>query len=298
MGIRWFFVFFFFLPLWGFAQLQDSHFYKVAEEDISSPFQLNSLWKVHVEGSLLKVREQTSQTLRFKMYGKMDLKLAPRLRVEFEPYLVLTEGPVQMEHLRRFNDQDTGFVQMYQGFLHFRPFEGFSLQAGAINQGFLNAPLLMDDDPALSLLAGYLHIRENYEWQLVAQQSMLSFENSFRRYGEIARLPFFTSLFAYGEWLPSDLYSFKGHATGFYFTPLPGVIANESRLYGNSIEGGKNPAPVFCTVTMVPTLMSVLSGVSAPACICLWVTVGFSIWQPLRVKTGQRPSTLSWIWTT
>ena len=232
--------------LWGpglaWAQLQDSHFYKVDDSEISSDFHLDSFWKTHIEGSVLRDRKQLAQMMKIKMHGRLDVELNSWLKMEFEPYLVFTEGSVQSH---RFSDRENGMIQMRQGFFRLIPVEGLSLQAGAINQDFLRAPLLMDDKPALSLLAGYLHIRKNYEWQLVAQQSMLSFENYFRRYGEISHLPFLTSLFAYGEWLPSHLYSFKGHLTGYYFSPLPGVIANESRLYGNSIAGGAKTSSRF-----------------------------------------------------
>ena len=117
-----------------------------------------------------------------------------------------------------------------------------SLQIGAINQDYLSAPLLVSDQAFLSALVGYSHIRSKYEWQVVVQQSMPSVINSFRRLNEIADSPYFSSLFLYGEWLPSDHYSFKGHLTTFYFTSLPSFIAYQSKTYGNTVFGEKSSA--------------------------------------------------------
>ena len=224
-----------------YAQLQDSHFYKVNAEEISSDFTLKSAWKSSMEGSLFNnsIQGNRERLMKVKLYGRFNIEWADMASVEFEPYLVISQGETQY---RRFTKTESSPIQMKNGFVHIRPLTGMSLQAGAVNQGFLASPLLVSDHTFLSLLAGYLHIKQNYEVQVVLQQAMPSFVNTFKRYSEIDKAPYFTSLFVYGEWLPSNLISFKGHTTGFYFTRLPSFIAHNSKLYGNSITGNQSLA--------------------------------------------------------
>ena len=220
------------------AQLQDSHFYKVDQSDISSEFEVQGFWRPHIEGSFLSNREGRERLMKIKLYGKFDVEFNSYISGRFEPYLVIKEGEIQ----RRFTRSESTFVQMYQGFFDVRPMEGMSLQIGAVNQDYLSAPLLVSDQAFLSALIGYSHIKSKYEWQVVVQQSMPSVINSFRRHNEIADSPYFSSLFVYGEWLPSDYYSFKGHVTGFYFADLPSFIAYQSKTYGNTVSGEKSSA--------------------------------------------------------
>ena len=221
------------------AQLQDSHFYKVSDEEISSDFKVDSFWKTQVEGFFLSNKESRQRLMKVKLYGKFDLELNPYISAHFAPYLVVKEGEVQ----KRFQSLDeSATIQMHQGFFEVKPADGFNLQIGSINQEYLSSPLLVTDRAFLSALFAYTYIKEKYEIQTVLQQSMPSVVNSFRRYNEIADAPFFTSLFTYGEWLPSDFYSFKGHITGFYFTNLPPFIAHQSKTYGNTILGERSSA--------------------------------------------------------
>ena len=220
------------------AQLQDSHFYKVDKGDISSDFDIQGFWRPHIEGYFLSNREGRERLMKVKLYGKFDVDFNSYVSGHFEPYLSIQEGEVQ----RRWTRSESSFIQMYQGFFDVHPMEGMSLQIGAINQGYLSAPLLVSDQAFLSALFGYSHIRGQYEWQVVVQQSMPSIINSFRRHNEIADSPYFSSLFVYGEWLASDYYSFKAHGTGFYFTDLPAFIAYQSKTYGNTVSGEKSSA--------------------------------------------------------
>ena len=221
------------------AQLQDSHFYKVDDGEISSDFKVDSSWKTHIEGSFLSNNESRERLMKIKLYGKFDLEFNSYIFGRFEPYLVVKEGEVQH---RRFVRSESSVIQMYQGFFEIRPAERFSLQIGSINQDYLNSPLLVSDQAFLSALLAYSYIKEKYEVQTVLQQSMPSVVNSFRRNNEIADTPYFTSLFTYGEWIPSDYYSFKGHVTGFYFNSLPSFIAYQSKSYGNTISGTRSSA--------------------------------------------------------
>ena len=224
--------------VWGFsvhAQLQDSHFYKVDEGDISSDFNVKGFWRTNIEGSFLSNRESRERLMKVKLYGRFDLELNSYIFARFEPYLVIKEGEIQ----RRFVRPEESTIQMYQGFFEIKPAEGFNLQVGAVNQDYLSSPLLVSDHPFLSALFGYLHIKETYEVQTVLQQSMPSVVNSFKRYNEIVDAPYLTTLFTYGEWIPSDYYSFKGHITGFYFTDLPSFMAHQSKSYGNTVYGEK-----------------------------------------------------------
>jgi len=221
-----------------YAQLQDSHFYKVSADEVSSDFTLDSHWKTHVEGSILKNIEGRERLMKIKLYGKFNLKFNSYLSGEFEPYLVIKEGEIQ----KRYIQSESSVIQMRQGFFQLKPLDGFSVQIGAINQEYLNSPLLVSDHTFLSALFGYLHIKEKYEVQTVIQQSMPSVVNSFKRINEITNSPYLTSWFNYGELIPSDFYSFKGHITAFYFNNLPSFIAHQSKTYGNTVENLKSSA--------------------------------------------------------
>ena len=220
------------VPCVLYAQLQDSHFYKVADSEVSSSFNINSAWRPQVEGSFLRNHESQKRLMKIKLYGKFDWEINSTLTAEFEPYLVIEKGEIQSRFVR-----SESAVDMRQGFFRWQPVEGSSLQIGAINQGYLDAPLLISDQAFISSLAGYAHIKDLYEVQTILQLSMPSVVNSFNRYNEIADTPYLTSLFVYTEWLASDYYTFRGHVTGFHFSKLPAFIADQSKLYGNTVEG-------------------------------------------------------------
>ena len=220
------------------AQLQDSHFYKVDQGEVSSGFKLQGFWRPHVEGYFLSNREGRERLMKVKLYSKFDVLFNSYISGHFEPYLSIEEGEIQ----RRFARPESSLIQMNQGFFDFHYIEGLNLQLGAVNQSYFSAPLLVSDQAFLSALLKYAYIKQKYEWQVVVQQSMPSIVNSFRRNNEIAESPYFSSLFVYGEWLPSDHYSFKAHGTGFYFAPLPAFIAYQSRTYGNTVFGEKSSA--------------------------------------------------------
>ena len=224
----------------SYAQLQDSHFYKVDDSEIAD-FKLKSFWKSSMEGSFLNnsIQGDRERLMKIKLHGKFDIEWSSFISVEFEPYLVVSQGETQY---RRFTKSESSPIQMKNGFLHIRPINGMSLQFGAVDQSFLSAPLLVSDQTFVSAVAGYLHMKDKYEVQIVTQLAMPSIVNTFKRYSEIAQTPYFTSLFVYGEWLPSRLISFKSHVTGFYFTSLPAFIAHNSKLYGNSIMGNQTLA--------------------------------------------------------
>ena len=223
---------FWLVPSFVQAQLQGSHFYKVDMAEISSNFKVDSVWKAHIEASMLRNNESRERLMKVRLHGQFDLELSPSLTAKFEPYLVMTEGEIQSRFTRA-----ESVIEMRQGFLNWSYWEGSSFQLGAINQSYLNAPLLVANHAFLSALAGHLHIKDNYEVQTILQLSMPSTVNNFRRYSEIADTSYLTSLFVYGEWLPSHYYSFRGHVTGFHFTQLPAFMAYESKLYGNTVTG-------------------------------------------------------------
>ena len=214
------------------AQLQGSHFYKVDMSEVSSDFKLDSAWRTHIEGSALSSHESRERLMKVRLYGRFQLEMTPYLTAEFEPYLVMTEGEIQS----RFTRPESG-IEMQHGFLRWSPVDGASLQLGAIDQSYLDSPLLVASRPFLSALMGYLHIKDSYEVQGIFEMSMPSAVNTFRRQNEIAGTPYFTSLFIYTEWLPGNVYSFRGHLTGFHFSPMPAFIAHQSKLYGNTITG-------------------------------------------------------------
>ena len=214
------------------AQMQDSHFYKVPADEVSSDFKLDSLWKTHIEGSFLRNNESRERLMKVKLYGRFQLEWTPNLTAEFEPYLTVTEGEIQS----RFNRPESS-IEMRQGFFRWRAMEGVSAQVGSIHQGYLDAPLLISDRSFLSSLIGWLYMSDAYEIQSIVQVSMPSVVNHFKQYSEIADTPYFSSVFLYGEWLAGDYYSFRGHATGFHFSRLPAFMAHQSKVYGNTVEG-------------------------------------------------------------
>jgi len=167
------------LSFYSVAQLQDSHFYRVDESEISSEFKWDGLWRAYVEGSFFQnEKERLENVMKVKLYGKLDLDFSSTFKAVFEPFLTITEGAVQNSPFSRV---EPSIIQMRSGFLEWSPIKGLSLQAGAINQKFLRAPFLVGDRAFLSVLSGYMYTQDHYEWQVVLQHSLPSFVNNFNR---------------------------------------------------------------------------------------------------------------------
>lgn len=199
---------------------------------------LESWWKTNLESFYLTDRTTNQITIRPKVNTKFLTRFYPYLYAVVEFQLLTGSGSIQ-EIFQRVGEING--VRHREIFFLWSATDWLAIKTGAINQKFLNAPLLMANNPFLSIVESMSFVTNNYnDIDLKFQQSIpntLSDSNSIYTQG-ITKIPFFITHSLTWDYHPKSFYTVKTYGTFFYFHSLPNNIAEISTAYGNTpIEG-------------------------------------------------------------
>ncbi len=198
---------------------------------------LEKWWMMELESFYLADRSTNQIIIRPKINTVLLARLYPFLfaRVEFE--LLTGSGSVQeiFKRVGEFNG-----VRHREIFFLWTASQKMAIQFGAINQKFLNAPLLMANNPFLSLIESINLIdNETSDMSLKIQQSIPNtFSASNPTHTQKLKTPLFTTFSYFHNYHPQSFYKIKTSTTLFHFHSLPTDIAGASILYGNTPAKG------------------------------------------------------------
>ena len=223
----------------SFMWLYDQELYKKRTQ-IAGAYHmvLESWWKMHLESFYRTDRAANQIVIRPMVNAKFLTRFYPSLfaRVEFE--LMTGSGSVQ-EIFKRVGEING--IRHREIFFLWTASRWLALQFGAINQKFLNAPLLMASNPFLSVVQNInMDSGENYDLLLKFQQAVpntFSDSNSIYTQG-ISKTPLFATGSLIWNYHPKSFYTIKTYNTFFHFHHLPNDIANASSAYGNTPAAG------------------------------------------------------------
>ena len=205
----------------------------------SHRMKLESWWKTALQSFYLTDRTTNQITIRPKVNTKFLTHFYPNLYALVEFELLTGSGSIQ-EIFQRVGEING--IRHREIFILWSTSDWLALKAGAINQKFLNAPLLMANNPFLSMVESMNGVINNYnDIDVKLQQSIpntLSDSNSIYTQG-ITKTPFFATHSLIWDYHPKSFYSIKTYGTFFHFHSLPNNIANASvTYYGNTPAEG------------------------------------------------------------
>ena len=197
-----------------------------------------SYWKINLDGFWQKdYSVDKTQVMRTKFNVKVLTQLAKVFFAKAEFELLTSTGSVQQIYERL--GESNGISQREVLFL-WKATNWLTVEFGAINQGFLQAPLLLASIPFPSVVNNielYKEGKQDLSFSIqLAWPSTFSADNSIGLQSlEKHPLLFTKSLF--WNYDSKTFYNVRIAGHFFYYTPLTSDIATASKLYGNTVIG-------------------------------------------------------------
>ena len=169
--------------------------------------------------------------------AKVLTQFTNRLFAQAEFELLTQVGSIQKIFQR---PGETGGVSQREIFLLYKFSPWLTIQGGAINQRFLQSPLLLGDTPFPSFVENIdLYEGTQNTLSLSLQQAIpTTFSDKLSLYTpELDNFPLLFTGSVFWNYDPQSFYKLKIHATGFHYTRLPSDIAALSQFAGNTIVG-------------------------------------------------------------
>jgi hypothetical protein len=160
------------------------------------------------------------RTLDFRLRGQMALSSG---------YAQTTLGDVQLKN----------GVFLKEAYLQFKPVNAFALQAGALDQGELEAPLLVSKRPFPGV-AERLKIGNAFmSAELRAEQCVPTSSELTTKAVEAEPMPSFFTESLLLKVRPFEALELKASGTHYRYQSLPSAVAAESALYGNTLKSSE-----------------------------------------------------------
>ena len=198
----------------------------------SIPFEF--WWKNKSEAFLTLDKANKTGVLRNKAGAKILSRLFNNFYGHAEFELRTSSGSIQKIYQEA--GESNNMISQKEFSLLWQANEKFTLKGGAVNQSFLNAPLLMSDIAFPSLVASFTaHKNKTNSLSFHAQPALLNTfsESNLISTQDDAGLPLFFTLSASASRVHPK-YTINIHFTGFLFYGLTNDILRESLPYGNT----------------------------------------------------------------
>ncbi|MBK9293877.1 MAG: hypothetical protein IPM57_05445 [Oligoflexia bacterium] len=168
----------------------------------------------------------------FRVGADLNLNLSPILDVTSSTWAIMVAG----QSLTRFGDgTSTSGVYLKEALINIRPVEFLSLHAGAINQGYLNNPLLISDSAVFPGIKEKLFFKSDiFNLSLIAEQTIPTSNTLSTKAVDKEEAPSFLAETISVETKISRHLDFEVFGTLYHFQNLPSKVAAESAVLGNS----------------------------------------------------------------
>jgi len=180
------------------------------------------------------LQNQTT-TFGFLTRAQMQQAFTPELKAKIAANLVLETGSNKSINLEEFKPNQGIFLD--EAYLQYAPLSFLKLQLGAINQSYLESPLLITSTAFVGVKERLFYNKDEQEYYIEAEQAIPTNQTLAKRLGSVDEgTPSFQMASA-GVDLQGNFLSLKAAVSYFQFKNLSNSVANESRLMGNSIKG-------------------------------------------------------------
>ncbi|MBC6415290.1 MAG: hypothetical protein GDA46_02750 [Bdellovibrionales bacterium] len=203
-----------------------------SNEDFSNMY---FFWKATFEIQSFTDETKTNGVVSTKIYGEFKWDLTKELAFQLQALFIGRNGFTQSIYDRR--DRSRG-LYLLESFFKWKADSSYSFQFGNINQGFLEAPLLMTDKTFPSFILRY-HLEDfyNFKSHFLVQGSIPdnASESVFRETQVIKGFPSF-SVASFNIKNLNSNFDFFNRFTFFHYYNLSQAVAERSRIFQNTVE--------------------------------------------------------------
>ena len=194
-----------------------------------------SWWKINLEGFLLSDRLDYTQVIRTKINTKIITQFMDSFFAKAEFELFTSSGSVQKIYQRL---GETNGISQREILLLWKATNWLTFQFGAINQGFLQSPLLLGNIPFPSVVENIeLFKGEQHSLSLSLQEAIpTTFSDKHSIYTQsLSKIPLLLTGSFFWNYDSKSFYKVVLNSTLFHYNPLPSDIALASKFYGNTV---------------------------------------------------------------
>ena len=189
-------------------------------------------FRMSLEGQSFSNEQEQARTAGLSLRGDVRYGLLPSLEMRAEAGMSLQSGYAQS----RFGDNTPkNGLDLREALIQWKPVSRVSLQAGAINQSTVEAPLLVAGQPFPGVLERVLLGTKTLNVELKAEQAIPTSTQLNSRTVEAETTPTFTTEILTARAKVTERVSLSAHALHYAFRSLPNTVAAESELYGNTV---------------------------------------------------------------
>ena len=192
-------------------------------------------WKIGLDGFLLKDRLDYTEVIRTRINSKVLTKVTDSFFIQGQFELLTGSGSIQKIYQRL---GETNGISQLEVLLLWKATKWLTIQFGAINQDFLQSPLLLANIPFPSVVENIeLFQGQKHNFSLSFQQAIpTTFSDSHSIYTQsLSTTPLLITKSLFWNYDPKSYYTIALSSTFFHFNLLPSDIALASLFFGNTI---------------------------------------------------------------
>lgn len=202
------------------------------QNQIQNQKRIEAGWNLSLSGQSFSNEKEQAQTAGLELAGKLRYRLLPQLEMKADAGVSLQSGYAQS----RFGDNTPkSGLALREAVLQFKPLNRVTLQAGAIDQGHLNAPLLVSAQAFPGVLERILLGTKEFNAELKAQQAVPTSTTLSTKAVEAEETPTFLTESLTVRAKLFDRMSVNVFGLHYAFRNLPSTVATDSELYGNTV---------------------------------------------------------------
>ncbi len=193
-------------------------------------------WKIGMDGFLLKDRLDYTQSIQTRLSAKLLTRFTDFFFAYAEYEIFTGSGSVQ-KIFQRVGEGLNG-ISHREVLLLLKPTDWLTLEVGAVNQSFLQAPLLLGDIPFPSVVENIeLFSGEEHTLSLSFQQALpTTFSDKHSIFTQsLTQTPLLITKSFFWDYDSKSYYKARFNSTFFHYNPLPSDIALSSLFAGNTI---------------------------------------------------------------
>ena len=192
------------------------------------------LWNISLEGDKFTDERNQAQVAGFGVGGRLRYHLLEGLEIKVGASVALQSGYAQTQ----FGDSApfTGLA-LQEALVQYRPWTPLMFEAGALNQGELNLPLLVSARPFPGVAEEVLLGGRRFGAELMAQQTVPTSTSLSTKTVDQEASPSFTTETLQFRMMPIEWWTLKVSGTHWAFHNLPSQVAQDSATFGNTLSG-------------------------------------------------------------
>ncbi len=203
-----------------------------ARDSIQKQFVKNFKWKGGLGYYSSSNKTDSEDIFNAGIKGKSHSLLTSKILVKSELNMTWKTGHSQSKLGR--DDYETG-IDFEDVYVKYAPFQFLTFRAGAINQDFLKAPLLISGRPFPAVQAEIGLLRGTNRLSLKGQRAIPTSRSLDSQRTQKENTPALYTGTLDLTLRPASNFKFNAYASYFEFVDLPSKVAYESSRYGNSV---------------------------------------------------------------